>query len=67
MIKKSLSVVVRTYNIAKCFYVLKQEEVVNSLYEAGLGNNKLKLLYLTNENKMLPTRIHSKINIVERE
>ena len=37
------------YDVAKCFDALWLEEAVSDLYESGLTNDKLSLLYLENE------------------
>ena len=38
------------YDIEKCFDALCLEECINDLYEAGLNNDKLPLLFLENQN-----------------
>jgi hypothetical protein len=41
------------YDVDKCFDSLWLEECINDVYEAGLQNDKLNLLYLMNENAMV--------------
>ena len=40
----------QVYDVKKCFDALWLHEVVNCLYEAGLKNDKLPLLFLENKN-----------------
>ena len=42
------SVDIQIFDIEKCFDALWVEECVNDLFEAGLDNDKLVLLYLEN-------------------
>ena len=39
---------VQVYDVEKCFDALWLEECINDLYEAGLNNDKLPLLFLEN-------------------
>ena len=41
---------VQVYDVEKCFDALWLEECINDLYEAGLNNDKLPLLFLENQN-----------------
>ena len=41
---------VQVFDIEKCFDALWMQECINDLYEAGLDNDKLPLLYLENRN-----------------
>ena len=45
---KKESVDFQVYDVEKCFDSLWLHEVTNSLYEAGLDNDKLPLLFLEN-------------------
>ena len=40
----------QVFDIEKCFDALCLHEVINCLYEAGLQNDKLPLLFLENNN-----------------
>ena len=40
----------QVYDIEKCFDALWLHEVINCLYEAGLQNDKLPLLFMENNN-----------------
>ena len=57
----------QVYDIDKCFDALWLHEVINSLYEAGLQNDKLPLLFLENKNAQVAIksngRISKRINI----
>ena len=44
------SVDVQVFDVEKCFDALWVEECINDIYEAGLDNDKLVLLYLENQN-----------------
>ena len=44
------------YDVTKCFDKLWLEESLNDLYEAGLTNDKLILLYKLNENNSVGVR-----------
>ena len=41
---------VQVYDVEKCFDTLWLQECINDLYEAGLNNDKLPLLFLENQN-----------------
>jgi hypothetical protein len=51
---------VQIYDIEKCFDSLWLEEVINSLYEAGLRDDNLKLLYLLNQNANIAIKINDR-------
>ena len=57
----------QVYDIEKCFDSLWLHEVINSLFEAGLQNDKLPLLFLENTNAQVAVknneRISRRINI----
>ena len=40
----------QVFDVEKCFDALWLHEVINCLYEAGLRNDKLPLLFLENNN-----------------
>ena len=44
------SIDVQVYDVEKCFDALWVQECINDLYETGLSNDKLVLLYLENQN-----------------
>ena len=41
---------IQVFDVEKCFDSLWVEECINDIYEAGLTNDKLNLLYLENQN-----------------
>ena len=47
---------VHVYDVEQCFDSLWLEEVINSLYEAGLQNDKLPLLFLENRNAQVAVK-----------
>ena len=50
------------YDIEKCFDKLWLHEVINSLYEAGLRNDKLPLLFLENENAQVAVKSNGELS-----
>ena len=52
----------QVYDIEKCFDSLWLHEVVNSLYEAGLQNDKLPLLFLENNNAKVAVKTQERIS-----
>ena len=44
------SIDIQLFDVEKCFDALWLEECINDLFEAGLNNDKLVLLYLENQN-----------------
>ena len=48
--KEAINIAV--YDVEKCLDSLWQEECVNDVYEAGLRNDKLNLLYLMNQTAL---------------
>ena len=46
----------------KCFDKLWLQDCINSLYEAGLDNEKLNLLYLENKNAQIAVKFNNKIS-----
>ena len=51
---------VQVYDIEKCFDALWLHEVINSLYEAGLQNDKLPLLFLENRNAQVAIKTNGR-------
>ena len=58
---------VQVFDIEKCFDALWVEECINDIYEAGLDNDKLGLLFLENQNANIavktPTGKSARVNI----
>ena len=58
---------VQIYDVEQCFDALWLQEVVTSLYEAGLRNDKLPLLFLENRNAQVavktPGGLSNRVNI----
>ena len=44
---------VSIYDVEKCVNALWLEECINDMYEVGLQNDKLNMLYLMNENSQI--------------
>ena len=57
----------QVYDIEKCFDALWLHEVINCLYEAGLTNDKLPLLFLENNNAQVAIKtnggLSNRVNI----
>ena len=47
---KEEAVDIQIFDVEKCFDALWMEECINDMYDAGLTNDKLVLLYLENQN-----------------
>ena len=47
---------VQVYDVEQCFDSMWLEEVINCLYEAGLQNDKLPLLFLENRNAQVAVK-----------
>ena len=58
--KKALDFMV--YDLEKCFDSLWLHEVINCLYEAGLQNDKLPLLFLENNNAQVAVKTNDRIS-----
>ena len=60
---------VQIYDIEKCFDSLWLQEVINCLFDAGLRNDKLPLLFLENKNAQIAVKtngvISKRMNIKE--
>ena len=41
---------VQVFDVEKCFDALWVHECINDMYETGLNNDKLSLLFLENQN-----------------
>ena len=52
----------QVFNIEKCFDALWLHKVINCLYEAGLRNDKLPLLFLENKNAQVAVKTNNKIS-----
>ena len=50
------------YDIEKCFDKLWLHEVINRLYESGLRNDKLPLVFLENNNAQVAVKINGKLS-----
>ena len=53
---------IQIYDIEKCFDKLWLHEVINSLYEAGLRNDKLPLLFLENKNAQVAVKTNGQLS-----
>ena len=61
--EKEESLDLQVYDIEKCFDSLWLHEVINSLYEAGLQNDKLPLLFLENSNAQVAIKSNERISM----
>ena len=52
----------QVYDIEKCFDSLWLHEVINALYDAGLQNDKLPLLFLENTNARVAVKTQERIS-----
>ena len=52
----------QVYDIEKCFDSLWLHEVINCLYDAGLNNDKLPLLFLENNNAKVAVKTNERIS-----
>lgn len=52
---------IQVQDVNKCFDKLWLQETTNALYEAGLKNNKLNLLYLENKNTKVAVKVNNKL------
>ena len=50
------------YDIEKCFDSLWPDEVINCLFEAGLQNDKLPLLFLENSNAEVEIKTNERMS-----
>ena len=53
---------VQVYDVEKCFDALWLHEVINCLYESGLQNDKLPLLFLENNNAQVAVKSNGNIS-----
>ena len=49
-------------DVIKCFDKLWLQACVNSLYEAGINNDLLNLLYIENKNAQIAVKINNKLS-----
>ena len=61
--EKEESLDLQVYDIEKCFDSLWLHEVINSLYEAGLQNDKLPLLFLENSSAQVAIKSNERISM----
>ena len=52
----------QVYDIEKCFDSLWLQEVINCLYDAGLNNDKLHLLFFENNNARMAVKTNERIS-----
>ena len=52
---------IQVYDVEQCFDAMWLEECINALYEAGLQNDKLNLLFLTNSSTEVAIQISTGI------
>ena len=65
--EKSEPIDIQVYDVEKCFDSLWLQECINDLYEAGLDNDKLPILFYENQNAKVAIKtqqgITSRVNI----
>ena len=59
---KSKPIQVQIMDINTCFDKLWLESCINSLFEAGLDNDKLNLLYIENKNAEIAIKVNNKLS-----
>ena len=55
---KEDAVDLQLYDVEKCFDSLWVEECINDIYEAGLDNDKLAILYKENQNAACAVKVN---------
>ena len=61
---KSAPIQVEVMDAIKCFDKLWLQACVNSLYEAGINNDLLNLLYIENKNAQIAVKINNKLSTI---
>ena len=59
---KSAPIQVQVMDAIKCFDKLWLQDCINSLYEAGLDNDQLNLLYIENNNAQIAVKVNGKLS-----
>ena len=59
---KSKPIQVQIMDIDTCFDKLWLQSCINAIYEAGLNNDKLNLLYIENRNAQIAVKINNKLS-----
>ena len=53
---------VQIFDVMKCFDALWMEECVNDVFEAGFTNDKLPLIFLTNQRANIAVKMNNKVS-----
>ena len=53
---------VQVFDVKKCFDALWMDECINDVYDDGFNNDKLPLIYLSNQNANIAVKMHEKIS-----
>ena len=53
---------VQVFDVKKCFDALWMDECINDVYDDGFNNDKLPLIYLSNQNANIAVKMHDKIS-----
>ena len=59
----SQSIQVQLMDAEKCFDKLLLQSCINSIYEAGMDNDKLNLLYIENKNAQIAVKVNNKLSM----
>ena len=54
---------VQVLDAEKCFDKLWLQSCINSIYEAGMDNDKLNLLYIENKNAQIANKVNNKLSM----
>ena len=54
---------VQVMDAEKCFDKLWLQSCINSIYEAGMDNDKLNLLYIDNKNAQIAVKVNNKLSM----
>ena len=54
---------VQVMDAEKCFDKLWLQSCINSIYEAGMDNDKLNLLYIENKNAQIAVKVNNKLSM----
>ena len=60
---RSQPIQVQVMDAEKCFDKLWLQSCINSIYEAGMDNDKLNLLYIENKNAQIAVKVNNKLSM----
>jgi hypothetical protein len=59
---KQAPIQVQVVDVIKCFDKLWLQDCINALYEAGINNDQLNLLYIENKNAQIAVKVNGKLS-----